>query len=234
MKMIIGKVDTAFEKLGYYRKNGGILLPTKRLLLYLISPVFRCDSYNIFQINLNHEIETRKEPRPKVDNFTLKIISTPQEIDRLAGEGFDIRSYKTLFPDLKKMDEILKAGGILFCIFVGYNLVYAGWIFTNEYAKEVFGEVPYSIHFPDEVCMGTDYTDPKYRGLGLAPYAEYHKQKYLEGKGILRGKEAVWKSNSSQIKKALKSGYEINGELRFVRILIWENWRERSLGDVKK
>ena len=161
---------------------------------------------------------------PKIDNFTLKIISTNQEADELEADGLEFRSYVTNARD--RLDK----GAIAFCIFVGSELACIGWVALTQEAMDSLDEPPYKVDFANhESCTGRYWTNPKYRGEGLAPYACFNTFKFLHHKGTQVNRTAMRTGNISSVRATEKAGFKAYGEGRYLRILWWKSWREKPL-----
>jgi len=140
------------------------------------------------EIKLKEENEARY--MPKMQDFTFKIVSSNQEADELAAHGLEFRSRPL------KYRERLDKGAIAFCIFVGRELAHISWFAFTEEAKQTFSFVPQKVDFANNEAYGGDnWTNPKYRGMGLATYKHFKAYQLLRerGKSVCRG--ILWKDN---------------------------------------
>src|SRR5512139_302790 len=85
--------------------------------------------------------------RPQIRNFTLKIVTSENELDDLVGAGFD------LSPDSPVTRAGLRKGAIAFMLFVGRELASKELIATNSEAKSAIDKYPYKVDFANrEAC----------------------------------------------------------------------------------
>jgi len=103
---------------------------------------------------------------PKIDNITLKIISTNDEANELENEGLKFRSQPV------KNRNRLDKGAIAFCILIERELANIGWVAMTQQAKDALNELPYRVDFSkSEACSGDAWTNPKFRRMGLRKYS---------------------------------------------------------------
>ncbi len=160
---------------------------------------------------------------PRIQNFTFKIISTTQQADELADEGFEFHALDGYRDDLNR-------GVIAFCVFVGRELVHIGWVAMTEEAKKSAEDLPYRVVFSNKVaCTGGTRTIPKYRGNGLMAYGYFKRFRFLKERGILTSRNAVNAENIVSQKVHAKFGPKIHAKARHIRILKWQLWIEKPL-----
>ena len=161
---------------------------------------------------------------PKIQNFTLHIISTNQEADELAAKGLDFRSYSY------QAHRNLEKGAIAFCIFVGQELAHIGWVALTQEAMDAFELYPYRVNFLDkEACDGGELSIPKYRRKGLQTYIGFKKRQFLCEKGIKITRCSIAKSNIASQRVSNKFKPKVYAKARYLRILWWKNWKETPL-----
>ena len=158
---------------------------------------------------------------PKIQDFTVQIVSTNQQADELAANGFDFRS--SWLHARRSLDN----GAIALCIFIGQELAHIGWIAISEKGKATVDPVPYHVDFPSkQACTGSTVTIPKYEGKGLMKYGYYRRFQFLQEKGILTSRNAVDTSNIASQKVHAKFGPRIYARAHYLRILWWQFWKE--------
>lgn len=201
----------------------------KRAFLFLVRPVFdyqTCYIY-IYEKRLN-EIDEAKFI-PKIQNYTLKIISTPTELEQLIADGFDFSSYL----DADELKQRISKKAILFCVFIGKDLAHRSWVALSEEAKRDVDALPYSIDFETEALLGGGRTMPKYQGLGLHTYVSAKRFQFVNSNG-LKAKIGVHKNNIPANKTSAKLGAKIYAEMRYLRFLAWESCREKLVREKSK
>ena len=161
---------------------------------------------------------------PKIDNFTLEVVSTNQEADQLETEGLEFRSQ--YINSRKALDR----GAVAFCIFVGRELAHIFWVGMTEEAKKGMGEPPYKVDFSrGEAFFAGAWTSPHYRRGGLAQYVGFQARQFLweSGKGLVRGTGRTDNTVSQQAYSRL--GPKHYAEARYLKILWWKWWKEKPL-----
>ena len=66
----------------------GVISLIKKAFLYVVRLFFIYETFNMYENTLDGP-----KVLPKMQNFALKIISTPEELDKLVADGFDISHY---------------------------------------------------------------------------------------------------------------------------------------------
>ena len=161
---------------------------------------------------------------PKIESFTLKIVSTNQEADELEAEGLEFRSH------VMNTRERLDKGAIAFCIFVGQELASVEWVAMTQEAKDSVGEPPFEVDFSkNEVCTAGGWTNPKYRGRGLAPYVDFKTSEFVQERGKVVERTSGLKGNIASHRAYAKLGPKMVAEARYLRILWWKSWKEKPL-----
>lgn len=183
--------------------------------------------YNVVFL-YEHTLRERPESDflPTMQDFTLKIVTTNQEADELAGNGFqDLRR------NWRRAREGLEHGGIAFCIFTGRELVHVGWAAMNKRAKITFDSLPYRVGFSSgEACTGGTWTWPKYRGKGLMKYSYYKRFQYLREKGLKTSRNAVEVDNIASQKVHARFNPRIYARARYLRVGKWYLKKESPVG----
>lgn len=161
---------------------------------------------------------------PKIQNFTIKIVSTNQQADELAADGIDFPSY---FVNARRA---LDKGAIAFCILVEGELAHIGWVAMTEEAKNTIDAHPYRVDFANkEACIGGTVTIPKYRGTGLMAYGYFKKFQFLREREIVVARDSVPTSNVASQRGHAKLSPKVYAKARYLRILWWNFWKETPL-----
>lgn len=226
----------------------------KRAFLYIGSLLF---TYRIYYIYSNTLDEASKaEFTPRVQNATLKTISTWAQIEELIAEGFDFSYY----PDMEDIKRRLEKQTVLFCVFVGKELAHRSWLSMTKESRWCIDPHPYMVDYQrGESCVGLAGTNPKYQGAGLYTYVysqiyrflrekgysevifspsfsafEGRWDKYMapyDEKGDLKGEFALDHNKLAPQKAQAKLGSKFVGEGRYVEILGWKFWREKLVNE---
>jgi GNAT superfamily N-acetyltransferase len=162
---------------------------------------------------------------PKIENYSLKIITTLREIDELIKGGFDF----SLYPEIEDEKQRLSRGAILFCVFVEKDFAHRSWIAMSEENQRDIDPVPYAVDYQgEEVSVGYARTSPKYRGVGIYTYVYYQIYQFLKRKGISKVRFSINKDNIAPQKAQAKLGSEIIAEWRSLKLLWWKFWKEKT------
>ncbi len=162
---------------------------------------------------------------PQIQDFTLKIISSNEEADKLAeAMGSDFRRR------LVTARSMLDKGVIAFCIFVKGEIAHIGWVALSEEAHKAVDNLPYRVDFSNnEACTGGTETIPQYRVKGLMTYGCVKRFQFLRENGKVISRNAVEKSNIASQKALAKFGPRIYAEARYLKLLRWRFWKEKPL-----
>jgi len=162
---------------------------------------------------------------PEIQDFTLKIISSNEEADKLAeAMGSDFRRR---FVTARSM---LDKGAIAFCIFVKGGIAHIGWVALSEEAQKAVDNLPHRVDFLDhEAYTGGTETISQYRGKGLMAYGYFKRFEFLREKGIVVSRNAVAKSNIASQKAHAKFSPRVHAEAKHLRLLWWHFWKEKPL-----
>jgi len=161
---------------------------------------------------------------PKIDDFTLKVISTNEEADELEKEGLEFRS------QVKSARQYLDKEAIAVCLFVGQELVHRRWIAMSEEVKNSIGEPPHRVDFSkNEFCNGGTWTNPKYRGTGLSTYADFYMFQFMKERGKTLHRATIARGNIAAQRGYAKLSPKMVAEARYLRILWWKWWKEKPL-----
>jgi len=203
----------------------GLIPLVRRGLSFVLWCFFQYGTYYLFEY-ATEDVRKLNEAdfMPKIDNFTLKIVSSNQEADRLEAEGLEFRSQSV------KNRNALDKGAIAFCIFVEQELAYMSWIAMTQEAKEAINEPPYAVNFSEGMaCAASTWTRPKYRRMRLNLYGRFRDREFLFEKGIPVQRYSINKRNIASIAGTPKFSSKRYAEARYLKILWWKWWKEKPL-----
>lgn len=184
---------------------------------------FEYGDYYLYEYTLKERNEA--DFLPKIRDFTLKIISSNEEADKLAEAiGSDFR--RRFVTASSKLDK----GAIAFCIFVKGEIAHIGWVALSEQAHKAVDNLPYRVDFSNhEACTGGTQTIPEYRNKGLMAYGYFKRFQFLREKGIVVSRNAVAKSNIASRKAHARFSPRVYAEARYCKLLWWHFWKEKPL-----
>lgn len=223
--MTISRVGELFRTGKDILRQDGLICLVKRASLFLVRLLFSCQIYYIYEKTINETNENKFIP--KMQDFTLNIISNPDQVKELKAKGFDIN----LDIGAEEAKRRLNEGAILFCVFLGLELAHTSWVAITSKAK--MDPLPLAIDYQNEAYIENCVTVPQYRGLGLYPYTLCQLLQFLRAKDKTKAKIATLKANTSSIRGITKAGFEIWGSKRLFKILLWKFWKEKQIKYVK-
>ena len=211
-----------------YRSDGlpGLL---RRGFAFALRPLFEYRTYYLTRYNLENLAQLQDADfMPKIDGFTLKVVTSNQEAEALQAEGFQFASASGAF----RFDatKALDSGAIAFCTYVGKELATIGWVALSEEAMDSLNERPMKVDFDNgESFTGNIWTNPKYRGMGLRLYRTHKKRQFLAEKGIRATRGYAAKRNIDAVRGIGRIDSTVCGEGRYLRVLWWKSWKETPL-----
>jgi hypothetical protein len=206
-------------------KTEGLAALIGRALLYLRRCLFLFENFYLYE----HIMRERNEADylPKIQGFSLKVVSTNRQADDIVNEGFeDFRDYRFIVNARRCLDK----GAIAFCFFVGRELAHIGLVAMDEEAKNTFDILPYRVDFSHgQACTGGTVTMPKYRGNGFMAYGYFKRLEFLRQQGYKTSRNVVAIDNKVSQRVHAKFGPRIHARARFLRIARWTLWKEAPL-----
>jgi len=161
---------------------------------------------------------------PKVNSFTLKIVSTNDEADELEKGGLEFRSHTV------NARERLDNGVVAFCVFILNELASINWVAMTPEAKVSLLNPPYCVDFSKgEVCHSGVWTHPRYRRMGLASYVHYKVFQFLNNSGKLIDRCVIGVANTMAQSQYAKLRPNLYAEGHYLKILWWKWWKEKQL-----
>jgi len=210
------------DRARYILKTEGLGSLLGKGFRFVVGPIFKYETFYLYEYILE-DLRDLKESdfKPKIDDFTFKIVSTHQEADRLEAEGFELRatSYPWGYPDPRKL---LDRGLILTCTFAGRELASIGSIAMTKEAADTPQKVDFS---NNEVYPTAAWTNPKYRRMGFHKYCSFKRRQFDLSQGKTVSRFSVVKSNIA-LQLAEPKISRKYGEARCLKIMRWTFWRE--------
>ena len=221
----MNRISRLFKRAKLILRTEGLTQLVRRGAFFLAERIVRHEKYYLYEFATGI-VEGLNEigSIPKIDNFTLKIVSSNEEADRLEAEGLEFRSQSV------NNSKALEKRAVAFCIFVEQELAHTFWVGMTEEAKRSLNEPPYKVDFSKgEAFTGGAWTSPKYRRVGLAQYVGFQARQFLwrSGKGLVRG--TVPKVNIASQQSYARLGRRYYAEARYLKILWWKSWKEKPL-----
>jgi len=204
----------------------GLIPLVKRGFLFVVGLFFKYQTYDLYEIAIADWLKHRDEADhfPKIEDFTLKIVSTNLEADELEAEGLEFRSHR------RNARQRLDKGAIAFCVFVGKELAHIFWVAMSEEAKDALRELPYEVDFSrNEAIHGDLWTNPKYRGLRLPTYVGFKARQFLWENGKTFDRGPVARGNIAAQRAYVDASPRLYAEAHYIKILWWKSWKEKPL-----
>lgn len=223
-------------------REQGLLHLIKRASLFFARSSTNYQSFYVYENNLNEL--SGADFTPKVQNFTLKMITAPQQIDELIAEGFDFSFAPNIvnFNPKRKLREAsienfnirgkLSEEGILVCGFADKTLAYTNWIAMGK--KGSLGHFHLKMDWQNEACAAPPNVNPEYRGLGINTCADSRIYQFIKEKGRAKVRGTTGKKNIARLKSVAKLGTKIVGEGRLFQILWWHHLSWKPYERVKQ
>ena len=216
----------------YILRTQGLFIFLRRGLSFLIWHLFIYQSYFLYNVKLDDEVD-KLEFTPRVSNFTLKIISTNEEMDKLKADGFNLGWFVSLGWFFTLFSKALGKGDAALCVFVDRQLVALCCVAMSEPAKSIMAGSRLTGDFSNkEAHMSWRGTNPKYRRMasGFGTYVYFEALKFLHRQGFTACRFIVPKSNIlTQNTLAKKANITPYGEAYYLKLLGWRVWREKPL-----
>ncbi|MCK4723816.1 MAG: hypothetical protein KAT75_10945, partial [Dehalococcoidia bacterium] len=113
----MSEATSLFKRAKRIYKTEGIAVLVRRAFSFVFGRFFFYRAYYLYEQPIEDIGKLNDADfMPKINDFTLKIISTNQEADELEADGLEFRS------QVGNARERLDSGAVAFCIFVGREL----------------------------------------------------------------------------------------------------------------
>jgi len=207
----------------YYRQ--GLVSLVKQSTLYLLANGLMYKQIVLYENDFKN-IPANNHRR---ENWTLKRITKPVEVEELLEQGFDFDSYKKFYRDTYDLKGTLAKGVVLFAVFADKHLAHTTFVAYNDNAKQDIDIIPYRVKFEaGEVSHGGSETSPRYRLMGIHSYALREMFLFLRESGCSVDKFAVVKTDAISRHVVEKLGSKVCGRGTLIKVLVWPHWHERS------
>lgn len=201
-------------------REEGLASFIKTVVLFLRSSFsFAYRTYYIYENTLGGS-----QFEPKIQDVTLKIVSTPQQLNELVASGFTFPSW-----DVDALKEKASRGAISFCVFVEQNLAHITWIALSEGAKNCVDPFPLKIDWQNEAWSGSSRTGQNYQGMGLFSYAYTEIFRFLKERGLSKDRFTIEKNNVVSNHTMVKFGSQIIAHGRYLKLLWWTSWKVKPI-----
>lgn len=183
---------------------------------YVLAHLFFTQKYymNITDLTIKENMNER-EFLPRINNYSVKIISTNKEADNLIAKGYHFGAYEM------RLRKALDKDIITFCVFVNKEIANLHCIAYGQKGTEDVDFRLLPVNFEKkEVVVGRAFTVPKYRRLGLRRYSGYILKEYCKKYGYIRKVAGLTANNYPAIANAAKEpDLKIVAIGRYIRIL---------------
>lgn len=215
------RVTLLFAKAKYIIRNEGWIALIKATIVFLRYKLFFYRTYYLRENRLHDSIG--REVPPLINEYSLEIISYIQQVEELTKEGYEFKPWYSVSKN--RFDK----GAVAFCIFIGKELGHISWCALNDEAWNSLDEPPIKVNFANnESATGGYWTNPKYRGKGLAYYTTQLILQYLRDNGrvVAKGARATDNYPAQRVSRANSRTYAIGCHLK---ILWWKSWKETPI-----
>ena len=207
-------------------KHEGVISLITRGYRFLLHRILVFDNYYIVCANIeNAGNEREADFLPKTDDFCWKIISTNQEADELAANGFNFAAYEL------NLRASLDRDALVFCIFISKELAHIACLADNLRGKDTIDPIPFNVDFKNgEIVTGRALTVPKFRRLRLRNYSAYLLRRYCLERDITRINGTMLTNNYAALGAAALHKYmTIMSKCRFIKILWFKHFKEKKI-----
>ena len=195
--------------------ENGFLALLRSLILYLTHYFFLLLRFDIYESTL--------DPPPikcDVDDLTIRIITHPEELTPLESKYLVAEGFK-----ISRNGKMLSMDAIMFCAFVGDELVHVTYAFVDKKAHERY-PLSFAMQYGHTVGL-SGRTAMKYRRKGIYAYTRVKALEYLRMHGFCKAWD-VQNGDVAARNAVLKVGYYFWGNgyrLRLLSIFIieWTN-----------
>lgn len=222
MMTIIYRLTELFTRAKYIFQTEGLTPLLRRGFTFLAGYFFQYGTLYLYEFTVKERNEA--DFLPRIRDFTFKVVTTNQQADELAADGLEFRSH--VINARQRLDK----GAIAFCVFIDGELASIGWVAMTEEAKKSLTRLPIQVGFSsNEAYTGGAETNPKYRGMGLAPYVVFKRLQFLKERGRVAVRAVVATNNIASQRLHARLGSKRYAEARYLKLLWWKSWREKPL-----
>lgn len=156
----------------------------------------------------------------EVDGLTLRVITSPEEFDKLLVRGGDLPWYRV---GIKQCRKRLSKGTILFCALIDGEVAHLSWVGVDNRTHGDFHT--FLIDYEHEGSIGDSATNPRYRRKGIYTYVYSEIFQYIREGGRSKAMIEINKDNMVAQMSQAKLGSNIWGEGHCLRLLLLFNFR---------
>jgi len=199
--------------------KNGLIQFIKRFFIFLSGNSFSYRTYYLFEKKLIEPSE--RNLKPKISDYTLKIIRTPSEVDKLIENGFNFGDLQ----DIYSIRELLSKETILFCVFVKEDWAHSSWLAmdTDSVVDQFFTQHTRNSSGVIGICS----TNSAYRGMGLYPFVLSQICEFMKKNGKSIAFISTAKKNLPSISGIKKAGFSVYSEGYHLNIGFWTLWKEK-------
>jgi hypothetical protein len=211
-------------------KQSGLTGLLKSGIRFLVSPVYKSESFWLTVINLTEGNDANKYyPRISLDKLMFKAISSNEEADKLEAEGYSFRNTPTYFNhNLTLYRQWLNYGAVACCIFIEKEFVAIDWAIISKYTQEKIGAPPVIVDYDNHEAFSRGaWVNPKYRGLKLWVFTAWHRNLFLAERYFTVKRGVVDYTNNPGKGISEASGHKVCGTGRRTRFLWRTTWKEQ-------
>ena len=219
--MQLTKLTSLFSRAKQIYQTGGFGPLMRQAAVFAAGLLFVYQTYYVCA-NITENVARLSEAAlmPRIDDFTLEIVSSNQQAEELEARGFEFRSC------VSNAIERLDKGAIAFCVFAGAELANLAWLATTQQAQDSLNQPPISV---DYSYTGGAWTPIQYRQAGFHSYNTFRRMEFSLRNGIVRNRYVVAKKNLAPQAADAKFGNVRYGEARLLKFLWWKSWKEKPL-----
>ena len=216
LRNFYAKIRTQVERDGYRQSFSFIFLK-------LINPQSYYRHFICHRFRRNLELPVNAVGIKGLDNYELKIVRQPDELERLKKNGYIFSAGD----DILKLDQELLANTVLFLFFKNYVLGHTSFLSVGI-SPENYKWYLTKTDFIKSGYIGPCYTNPELRGKNIYPHVLVEICRYLKSEGKQTAEIDSRPENPASIKGIQKAGFTFTGIYHFYRFFIFQAWRKEK------
>ena len=206
-------------------KNEGLIPFLSRTVSFVSKKIVSYDTYYLVKRSIQDlELEPEKY-KPDIEGLKIVTVTSNAQADELTREYEDFRLYHL------NSAQMLDAGVLASCTYIGREVANICWIAATEAGKRAMTDIPYRVDFDNkECCFGNSYTVPKYRRMGLRRYGTRMRYRIIKDMGMETMRHPVNTRNVvGLIASESKVGQQVYARAYRISILGFRYWKEVPL-----
>ena len=166
----------------------------------IFNPFILHETYYLFQRGVKSL--SPFEITPKIQSFNFYMIDCLEDIICLQKQSYIFGSER----DLKVIQNQIRKGGLLFCVFVKKQWAHQSWVMLNRdnFFDPFFRRSGYS----DAGCIGPSKSNSDFRGFGLYPYVLNQICLYLNEIGFAKALISTSIDNHASVRGIEKAHFQ--------------------------